>query len=266
MTVIAFPEHESPGKKESHALWNRSLRGARPEITEGFSMPGFAGLYYMWPEEYALLSKYVDLAQGDYLEIGSMCGIIAASLAKKYPQRAFVCVDKFETGHGTIAGDKATFLRNMSEHHLTNVKLIEGDSKQVVPTLSQSFGLAFIDANHAYDYVLADALNCWTLVVPGGFLVFHDYECVEETTRALHDFVSQTNACIVEVASSVAVVCKPSAPVPKYISVDDEIIRSENSSLKEQISQLEAKLQAIEGSKGWRLLNRYRSLKKRILG
>lgn len=224
-------------------------------------MPGFAGLYYMWPEEYSLLSKYVDLTQGDYLEIGSMCGIIAASLAKKYPHRKFVCVDKFEPGYGTIGGEKDIFLRNMAEHGLSNVRLIEGDSKEVVPTLAQSFAVAFIDANHAYDYVLADAMNCWKLVEPGGFLVFHDYECVEQTTQALHDFISQTSACIAEVASSVAVVCKPSEAVERHRFVTDESLKTQLQSFQEQIRQLEAKIKAIESSKGWRLLNWYRRLR-----
>src|SRR5437762_1789212 len=273
MTDTVLVEHDSLEKQKSCPLWNQSLRAFRPSITQGFSMPGFAGLYYMWPEEYSLLSKYVDLTQGDYLEIGSMCGIIAASFAKKYPDRTFLCVDKFETGYGTIAGKKDAFLRNLAEHNLSNVKLIEGDSREVIPTISQPFGIAFIDANHAYDYVLADALNCWRLLEAGGFLAFHDYGCVEETTWAVHDFVAQAKACIVEVASSVVVVCKPKESVPQYRFVDDEAVRrqicafhQEIGTLQEQICQLEAKLQAIESSKGWRFLNRYRSLKKRVLG
>ena len=144
MASTVTPENLVPGK--SHAKWNRGRRLPRPAITEGFVMPGFAGRYYMWPEEYWLLSKYVDLTRGDYLEIGSMCGIIAGGFAKKYPQRRFVCVDFFEAGHATIAGDKDIFLRNVREHNLTNVTLLEGDSAKVVPTLKQGFDIAFIDA------------------------------------------------------------------------------------------------------------------------
>jgi precorrin-6B methylase 2 len=126
-------------------------------------MPGFAGRYYMWPEEYGLLAKYVDLTEGDYLEIGSMCGIIAMSFAEKHPSRSFVCVDNFSEGQDTIAGEKQVFLQNLREHNLQNVALVEGDSLEVVPKLNRTFDLAFVDGNHAYEYVLNDALNSYRL-------------------------------------------------------------------------------------------------------
>ena len=163
----------------------------------------------MWPEEYWLLSKYVDLTEGDYLEIGSMCGIIAMSLAEKYPRRQFVCVDKFSAGHATIAGEKETFLQNQRQHGLKNVTLLDGDSLSVVPELSRSFDVIFVDANHAYDYVLADAVNSWQLLSPGGFMAFHDYAYVEETTRAVDEFLRQTGGRFLESASCLAVVQKP---------------------------------------------------------
>jgi hypothetical protein len=55
---------------------------------------------------------------------------------------------------------------------------------------------------------LGDALNSWGLLLPGGFILFHDYECVEETTCAVHEFLKQTGACLVETVSGVAVACK----------------------------------------------------------
>lgn len=188
---------------------NSETQLRRVEIIDGFVMPGFKGRFFMWPEEYWLLSKYVDLTEGDYLEIGSMCGIIAMSFAEKYPQRQFVCVDKFSVGHSTAAGEKETFLQNQREHELRNVTLLEGDSLSVVPELSQGFDIIFVDANHAYDYVLGDAINSWQLLSPGGFMVFHDYTYVEETTRAVDEFLMQTGGCFLESASSLAVVQKP---------------------------------------------------------
>lgn len=189
-----------------------ALKLRRPVIKEGFVMPGFVGRYYVWPEEYWLLSKYVDSTTGDYLEIGSMCGIIAMSFAQKHPARQFVCVDNFSEGHGTIAGDKRAFLENLRQHNVNNVTLIEQDSLQALPKLSQMFSIVFIDGNHAYDYVLADALNSWRLLTPGGFIAFHDYEYVEQTTRAVNDFLQQTGARLVEEVTSLAVTCKPSEP------------------------------------------------------
>ncbi len=252
-------------------------------------MRGFAGRYYMWPEEYALLGKYVDLTEGDYLEIGSMCGIIATSLAEKYPHRTFVCVDNFSEGQDTIAGEKQVFLQNVREHNLQNVVLVEGDSLEVVPRLNRTFDVAFIDGNHAYEYVLNDALNSYRWVKPGGFLVFHDYEHVESTTRAVFDFMKQTGAQLVEAVSSVAVVCNcpPGAPLlsdsrdqePRSAEQRLEAARGEISRLQSQLNafdaetsslqgtyaslrqenrELRASLQAIENSAGWQWLTRWR--------
>jgi len=253
-------------------------------------MPGFAGHYYMWPEEYWLLSKYVDLTRGDYLEIGSMCGIIAASFARKYPSRKFVCVDYFEAGHGTIAGKRDTFLDNMEQHKLDNVRLIEGNSLQVVPTLEQQFDIAFVDANHAYDYVLADAFNCWKRVTPGGYLAFHDYECVEETTQAVNEFSRQAGAPVVEAVSGIAVLSKPlearkvDDPYTQNRLLQEELdqlrirlggheaqqaevssLKAECGGLVNKIKMLETTLNSIENSKGWRALNYYRRVRNSVL-
>lgn len=231
-------------------------------------MPGFQGRYYMWPEEYWLLSKYVDLTQGGYLEIGSMCGIIAMSLAERYPSRRFVCVDKFAAGHATAAGEKEMFLRNLQEHALKNVTLVEGDSLAVVPTLAQQFEIVLIDANHAYDYVLGDALNSWRLLLPGGFLAFHDYGYVEETTRAVNDFLAQAGGRFLESASSLAIVQKP------YVDGADHgpdvraglhrYMRSQLARVSEEKVQLEAAWRAVENSAGWRILNGWRKLRDRL--
>lgn len=248
-------------------------KAQRPAITEGFVMPKFAGKYWVWPEEYALLSKYVDLTQGSYLEIGSMCGIIAISLAEKYPNRHFTCVDAFIAGHGTIAGEKQTFLRNLTEHNLKNVELIEGDSLEAVPTLAGPFDVAFIDGNHSFDYVLRDALNCWSVVAPGGFIVFHDYGCVEETTRAVNEFVKETGAQAVEKVSSIFVVCK-SALDTSSSHVESEMERlqrladlaeSERAKLLNENRSLQQTLRLVESSAGWRVLNSWRRTRDKFV-
>jgi hypothetical protein len=194
-------------------------------------------------------------------------------------------VDYFEAGHGTIAGKKEVFERNVSNHQLSNVQLIEGNSLDVVPRLQQKFGIAFVDANHAYDYVLADAYNCWNLLAPGGFVAFHDYECVEETTRAVNEFSRATGAAMVEAVSGIAVLAKN---VGKEVDGPDEngwrlqselkeaqlrlrtlessdielkSLRSQFDAMSARNQSIEATLNAIETSKGWRALNYYRRLR-----
>lgn len=223
---------------------NSDLELRRVEMTDGFVMQGFRGRYFMWPEEYWLLSKYLDMTSGDYLEIGSMCGIIAMSFAEKYSHRRFVCVDKFIAGHGTIAGERETFLQNLREHNLKNVTLEEGDSLAVVPKLVQKFEIVFIDANHAYDYVLGDASNSWPLLLPGGFMAFHDYGYVEETTRAVEEFLRKTGGRFLESASSLAVVQKQPIPMRgglrKHMESEYGRLLHENNALQQQVEKLQA--------------------------
>jgi predicted O-methyltransferase YrrM len=262
----------APPTATPHVPWSNHSKAQRPAITEGFVMPTFAGKYWIWPEEYALLAKYVDLTQGSYLEIGSMCGIIAMSLAEKYPARHFTCVDAFVAGHGTIAGERETFLQNLREHDLKNVELIQGDSLEIVPRLSGPFDVAFIDANHSYEYVLGDALNCWPLLAPGGFMIFHDYGCVEETTQAVNQFLKETHAQAVEKVSSVAVLCK-SVENNSSVGGSGEIERltrlldaseDERRKLLDEKSTLQLAWQSIESSAGWRVLNSWRRAREKL--
>jgi hypothetical protein len=203
-----------------------------------------------------------------------MCGIIAMSFAVKYPQRKFFCVDAFCPGHATIAGNKQAFLQNLRDHHLQNVTLIEEDSRAAVPKIAHRFDIALIDANHAYEYVLADALNSWPLLAPGGFLVFHDYGCVPETTRAVEDFLSQTGARLVEAATCLAVVCKPAQPGPaggESQSAEMDELQKQVAALQRQCDglsqekrELETVWETVQGSAGWRLLNRWRRVREQL--
>jgi len=236
------------------AMSPSSLQLSRLEITDGFVMPGFEGRFFMWPEEYGLLSKYVDMTQGDYLEVGSMRGIIAMSFAEKYPHRQFVCVGKFSGGCATIAGEREIFYRNLRAHDLTNVRLIEGDSLAILPKLSQPFEIVLIDADHSYDCVINDAVNSWHLLPPGGFIAFHDYGYVEETTRAVGQFLERKGGLFLESASSLAIVQKPDArenvhPVRAGLRHYMEAQRlSETASLQEIIKKLEDDIDWLLGA------------------
>lgn len=51
---------------------------------------------------------------------------------------------------------------------------LDGDSKELVPTLHEQFDLVLVDGDHSPAGALADLTNCWPLVESGGQLVFHD--------------------------------------------------------------------------------------------
>lgn len=104
--------------------------------------------------------------------------------------------------------------------------------------------------------------------------MFHDYGCVEETTRAVEDFLSQTGARLVETATCLAVVCKPVQPGTST----EEAWPGEIDELREQVDTLQRQLaglsrgkreidtvwQAVQDSAGWRLLNRWRRVREQL--
>ena len=52
--------------------------------------------------------------------------------------------------------------------------VLDGDSKDLVPTLREQFDVVLVDGDHSPAGALADLTNCWPLVESGGQLVFHD--------------------------------------------------------------------------------------------
>lgn len=123
---------------------------------------------------------------------------------------------------------------------------------------------------HAYDYVLGDAINCWRLLRTDGVLIFHDYDCVADTTRAVDDFTSRYGAAIVEAVSSLAVVRKVSETGGRQGLIGRELERLKLDLREREIqfggAQLECntlreQIRAIEHSLGWRTLDRWRRLR-----
>ncbi|MDL1969964.1 MAG: class I SAM-dependent methyltransferase [Candidatus Desulfofervidaceae bacterium] len=154
----------------------------------GFRLPGFYGGFSMWPEEFEMLSRYVGKGS-TYLEVGSLCGVAAVYLANVYPHVSIVCVDKFTEAYGTQAGNKELFIKNLKLARYGNIKLLEGDSKDILPTLPEnSFDVILIDADHSYEAVYQDVLNAYRLIKPGGVILFHDYHYIDDVTHAVDRF------------------------------------------------------------------------------
>jgi hypothetical protein len=171
--------------------------------------PGFEGTYWITEAERLLLHRLVESVPGDYLEIGSFDGIVAVDIARTFPDRAVHCVDLFQPGHATNGGHLETFAANVAAHRAANVRIFEGDSRQVVPTLAPGYGVVFVDGDHAYDTVLADLRNAWAKLSPQGMLAFHDYGHVDDVTRAVDDFLAEKLLAIALRVDSIGCVAGP---------------------------------------------------------
>lgn len=55
---------------------------------------------------------------------------------------------------------------------------LDGNSRDTIPALmpekAEAFDLVLVDGDHSYEGAMADLVNTWLLVKPGGCVVFHD--------------------------------------------------------------------------------------------
>jgi predicted O-methyltransferase YrrM len=173
---------------------------------------GYQGTYWITPAERRLLHRLLSAVPGDYLEIGSFDGIVATEIAVAFPGRQVHCVDWFQGGHATEGGHRAVFEANVAAHRAGNVRIFEGDSRQVVPGLAPGYGLIFVDGDHAYDTVRADLENAWAKLDPRGLLAFHDYGAVDDVTRAVDDFRGARSLAMAVRVDSIGCVAGPQFP------------------------------------------------------
>lgn len=132
------------------------------------------------------------------LEVGAYKGFGTVLMAQ-----AGATVWALDWHRGDSGGDPALGARdtlcawwtNVRRHHVEDqVVGLVGLAYRILPRLVPAgFELALIDGDHSYESVMADAILCRDLVVPGGVLAFHDYDprTWPEVVRAVDDFRSQ---------------------------------------------------------------------------
>lgn len=116
-----------------------------------------------------LFKRFVDQPVS-YLEIGtfegrSLCWMLdnilthpeckVVSVDFKYQERAWTNTERHRAERGN------------------NLRMIEGDSKIVVPTLSQKFDIVYIDGDHSAKGCLFDSVMCWEKAT--GIVLWDDY-------------------------------------------------------------------------------------------
>jgi predicted O-methyltransferase YrrM len=121
------------------------------------------------------------------LEIGSWEGRSTIFFLSFFPNSTITCVDTFggsetETLHSEILSKnpdlEARFDRNVATFG-ARVEKRRGLSQDVLAEIQREkrqFDLAYIDGDHRRDAVMADTLKVWPMVVPGGVVIWDDYE------------------------------------------------------------------------------------------
>jgi len=132
--------------------------------------------------------------QGDIVEIGSWQGKSTSYLAKSVEitgNGKVYAIDHFKgnvgkesfykVGKDDLSDLKTLFEQNMKNHNFDNyVKLLDMKSHEALEVLKQENvkdRMLFVDGDHSYDGVKNDFFNFYDLVLEGGLIVFHDYNC-----------------------------------------------------------------------------------------
>jgi predicted O-methyltransferase YrrM len=121
------------------------------------------------------------------LEIGSWEGRSALFFLNYLPRRCIVCNDTFEGNVEHHLDPHFQPLVRKAEAHFDfnlaafadRIEKIKGSSTIVLPTLGISgrrFDLAYVDGSHMAADVYGDAVLTWSMMEPGGLVIFDDYE------------------------------------------------------------------------------------------
>jgi predicted O-methyltransferase YrrM len=161
---------------------------AKAEITtwetgKTFSTDWAASHFFAWAELlHPLRQKPVRV-----LEIGSWEGRSALFFLNYLPLSRIVCIDTFggniEHHQDPYFAELAPKAEGQFDVNLAaftdRVEKIKGSSTTVLPQLGISgrrFGLAYIDGSHMAADVYSDAVLTWSMMEPGGIVIFDDYE------------------------------------------------------------------------------------------
>jgi len=148
-----------------------------------FSTDWAANHFFNW----AVLLKDLRQKPVQILEIGSWEGRSALFFLNYLPLSRIICIDPFEGNLEHQINPYFADLARKSEARLDSnlaafsdrVEKIKGSSADILPQLGitgRKVDLAYIDGSHIAADVYRDAVLTWPLMVPGGMVVFDDYE------------------------------------------------------------------------------------------
>lgn len=125
----------------------------------------------LWENLFAPLQ---DAPACRYLEIGLHEGRSAVWMLENVltaGDARLVGIDPF------VFGNRCRFFSNLDRSGCASKAEIHvAESREVLPRLSKSsFDAIYVDGSHTAEDVLADAVQSWPLLKPGGLMVFDDY-------------------------------------------------------------------------------------------
>ena len=115
------------------------------------------------------------------LEIGSWEGRSAIFFLNLFDQSTITCIDTFSGGSDHSADQVARieerFDRNLAPfgHRVEKIKGLSREALASLSTRERRYDLAYIDGSHDHDDVMVDSLGVWSMLNPGGSIIWDDY-------------------------------------------------------------------------------------------
>lgn len=135
------------------------------------------------------------VTEGVILEIGSKKGASAHAMASVASVPVY-CIDLWDL---TFEGDSRGFrhsnpanLRQFIENtKRLNIIWIKGLSGEIAKVWEKPIGLLFIDGDHSYEGCKTDYEGFAKYIIPGGYLVIHDYIPKSKTFRGVEMVIGE---------------------------------------------------------------------------
>jgi len=109
----------------------------------------------------------------DYIEIGTLTGNSAEAVLKTGKINRAVLVDNFSLPWGGEQQTKEKVekrLQPFAEHF----EVMEGDCRKIVPKITETFDIGFVDGDHEEQSCRIDMTNMLPLIKPDGIMFIHD--------------------------------------------------------------------------------------------
>jgi predicted O-methyltransferase YrrM len=182
-------------------------------------------------EEAELLYRLAAAAsrRGRIVELGSYCGrssIVLAAALTGASSGLLVCIDTFrgsaehqpgrrhfdpETLVDGVVDTYPAFTRNLKHAGLLDrVDVMRLSTLEAAASFSDSIGLLFVDADHAYEAIAGD-LRAWSArIIQDGWIVLHDIGAWSGPTRAAADLLDAGFKRYAQSGTALAL-CRPTA-------------------------------------------------------
>jgi hypothetical protein len=163
--------------------------GSEAEIAAWYAGKSFSSDWTSWHfHNWTRILKPFQATATHVVEIGSWEGRSALFFMNYLPRSRLVCIDTFAGGeehqsNPVAFADELPEVEKRFDANLaafaTRIEKIKAPSCVALPQLGiagRRFDIAYIDGSHLAADVYSDATLMWPMMLPGGIVIFDDYE------------------------------------------------------------------------------------------